>query len=84
MCRRQAHRRTAAEGIEPELYSYSALIDCFSKSGRVNRAFALLNEMKERDIKPNTVGSSSISRSCELNMTMVLLLVCYNRSRSPL
>ena len=39
--------------IQPDLLTYTALIDCFGRSGNVEESLRLFSEMKERQFRPS-------------------------------
>ncbi|KAL9423549.1 hypothetical protein AB3S75_035606 [Citrus x aurantiifolia] len=43
------------DGLKPDVYTYTAVMDGFYKVGRSNEAMELLNEAIERGVTPNVV-----------------------------
>lgn len=40
-------------GVQPDLLTYTALIECFGRSGNVHQSLSLFHEMKLKQIRPS-------------------------------
>jgi pentatricopeptide repeat protein len=47
-------------GVEPDLVTYNNWIDCHCKNWGVEKAYMLLDEMREKDISPNVITYTSL------------------------
>jgi pentatricopeptide repeat protein len=60
-----------AAGIKPNVYSYTSMIDAFSKGGNHEKAVGLLSRMKEEGIEPNVVTYTSLIKCHDLDLSKV-------------
>ena len=53
------------QGIQPNVYTYGSLMSVCAKMGNVKKCRSLLKQMKEYEIKPNSVIYSTAISACE-------------------
>ncbi len=50
--------------VEPSMGTYGALVHAFTRAGKVDQAFELIEAMRSRDIEPNNVIHSTVLAAC--------------------
>lgn len=43
------------EGLQPNIWTYTALVQAYTHSGKLDDAFRVLEKLKEAGVRPNVV-----------------------------